>query len=358
MRDLGDIVEPLCDWYEQAHRALPWREEQTPYRVWISEIMLQQTRVEAVKGYFARFLQAFPTVEALAQAPEQQLLKLWEGLGYYNRARNLQKAAQLVVERYGGQLPDTYEGLLELPGIGSYTAGAVASIAYGRPVPAVDGNVLRVISRITASRGDIADPKTKMKIEQALGLVIPEDKPGIFNQALMELGATICGPNGPPDCAGCPLGKLCEGHALGVAMELPIKTPKKPRKIQHRTVLVLIGDGKVAISKRPDQGLLAGLWEFPNFEGQWDQSQAVTAARALGLEPLRIQPMLAAKHIFTHVEWRMSGWRMLVEETAPVPGIFWANRTQLQKEYPLPSAFAAYLKPLLEEDIQLTFDNF
>ena len=346
--ELAEIVSPLLEWYRQNARDLPWRRQPEPYRVWVSEIMLQQTRVEAVKGYFARFLAALPTPAALAAAPEGQLLKLWEGLGYYNRARNLQKAAKVVVERYGGQLPADYEALLSLPGVGRYTAGAVASIAFGLPEPAVDGNVLRVLSRLEADRSDIADPRTRAAAEQALRRVMPDGAPGAFNQALMELGALVCVPNGPPQCGRCPLAGLCQGRLQGVALDLPVKSSKKPRRIEQRTVLVVVRDNLTAIRRRPARGLLAGMWELPSLEGEADSRQAVEAVRRWGLEPLRVEPLGRAKHIFTHVEWHMSGLRVSVEEPREVPGLVWALPGQLREDYPLPSAFRAYLDPRRE----------
>ena len=232
MLNLSEIIAPLLDWYRKNARDLPWRRESTPYRVWVSEIMLQQTRVEAVKGYFTRFLAALPTPQALAAAPEEQLLKLWEGLGYYNRARNLRKAAKLL----------------------HYTAGAVASIAFGLPEPAVDGNVLRVLSRLTADPSDIADPRTKAAAEDALRQILPVEDPGTFNQALMELGALVCVPNGLPLCDRCPLADLCQGHIQGIALDLPVKSSKKPRRLEQRTILVLVRDRLTAIRKRPVGG--------------------------------------------------------------------------------------------------------
>ncbi|WP_101909506.1 A/G-specific adenine glycosylase [Marasmitruncus massiliensis] len=349
--NLSDIIEPLLNWYEAEKRDLPWRVSKDPYRIWISEIMLQQTRVEAVKGYFARFLTALPDVSALAGVPEQQLLKLWEGLGYYNRARNLQKAAQQVMERFQGVLPENYEDLLTLPGIGSYTAGAVASIAFGKPVPAVDGNVLRVLSRLTANYDDIADPKTKRAAEDTLRAVMPAGRCGEFNQSLMELGAVICVPNGPPDCGRCPLAGLCEAKKRGTALELPVKSAKKPRRIEQHTILLLVRDDLLAIRRRKGKGLLAGLWELPSAPGMLTREQAVSQARTFGLEPLRAEELCGAKHIFTHVEWQMTGWRVTVAESSPMQsGLIWAKPEQLREEYPLPAAFRAYLAPFLEEN--------
>ncbi|WP_418706515.1 A/G-specific adenine glycosylase, partial [Anaerotruncus massiliensis (ex Liu et al. 2021)] len=264
---MEEIVEPLLGWYAENARDLPWRREVTPYRVWISEIMLQQTRVEAVKGYFARFIGALPGPAELAAVDERELLKLWEGLGYYSRARNLQKAARVIMETYGGELPASHEELLTLPGVGPYTAGAVASIAFGLPEPAVDGNVLRVLSRLTADNSDIADPAVKRAAERTVRGIIPAGRAGAFNQALMELGATVCAPNGPPACGRCPLAGLCAAHAAGNETAYPVKAAKKARRVEERTVLLLVRDELLALRRRPAKGLLAGLWELPNLPG-------------------------------------------------------------------------------------------
>ena len=295
---IEEITEPLMEWYRENRRILPWREERNPYYIWISEIMLQQTRVEAVKPYFSRFIQALPTVEDLAVCPEEQLLKLWEGLGYYNRVRNIQKAAVIIAEEYGGKLPADYEALKSLPGIGSYTAGAVASIAYGIPVPAVDGNVLRVISRITENYEDILKQSVKTRVEKELLAMIPPDDPGTFNQALMELGAVICVPNGPARCQQCPVKKMCLARAHGTVQELPVKKKAKARRVEKRTVLVIRDGEKVALRKRPDRGLLAGMYELPSLSGHLEDGQVLLWLREYGLEPLRILPLGPARHIF------------------------------------------------------------
>lgn len=347
--NLSAIIRPLLTWYVQEKRDLPWRRSADPYHIWISEIMLQQTRVEAVKGYFTRFIAALPDVYALAQVEEQQLMKLWEGLGYYNRARNLQKAAVQITERFDGNLPADYDALLSLPGIGPYTAGAIASIAFDLPVPAVDGNVLRVLSRLTASYDDIASDKTKRAAQQLLLKKMPKLDCGAFNQSLMELGAVICVPNGSPACERCPLAHLCKAKKKGIAEELPIKTAKKPRKIEHRTILVMVRDNRLAIQRRKGRGLLAGLWELPSVEGTLEWEQAVAQARTFGLEPLRAKPLCKAKHIFSHIEWHMTGWSIDIAEDAPTKDhLIWATSEQLHSLYALPTAFRAYLKSFLD----------
>lgn len=334
----------LLEWYDQTRRILPWREDPQPYYVWLSEIMLQQTRVEAVKPYFARFLETLPTIQALAEASEETLLKLWEGLGYYSRVRNLQKAAKVVMEEYNGQLPSNPLLLEKLPGIGSYTAGAIASIAFGIPVPAVDGNVLRVISRVTASREDIATPKCKRNMEQEITKIIPENRAGDFNQALMELGAMVCLGNGEPKCLCCPLQRICEGYRQGVAGELPVKAPKKPRKIEERTVLLLHCGDTFALRQRPKKGLLAGMWELPTLDGKRSREEVEGWLQEQGAQVLSVRRAPAATHIFTHVEWHMTGF--LAELSEPLPEFFWADSNALEQQYALPSAFKAYFGQL------------
>lgn len=334
------LTAPLLVWYRENARDLPWRHTEDPYRIWVSEIMLQQTRVAAVLGYYARFLEVFPTVDALAAADEERLMKLWEGLGYYSRARNLQKAAQEIVKL--GSFPDTYEGLLALPGIGDYTASAIAAAAFGRSEPAVDGNVLRVVTRLTDCHDDILDAGTKRSIRAALSAVMPESGADvrIFNQAMMELGATLCGPNTAPQCGACPVRSLCLGLQRGTAAELPVKKPKKGRRMEEKTVFLLIRDGKIALRKRPKTGLLAGLWEFPNVEGALNESAAGEAVETMGLTPIDWRSRLTAKHIFTHVEWHMTGYALTVRGSGPAE-LEWVDQAGLA-ERSVPSAFARY----------------
>ena len=335
---LAQLPPPLLRWYRANARELPWRNTRDPYRIWVSEIMLQQTRVAAVLSYYARFLEAFPTVEALAAAPEEQLLKLWEGLGYYSRARNLQKAARLVAAQ--GGFPDDTDGLLSLPGVGDYTAAAIASAAFAKPRAAVDGNVLRVVTRLTDDASDAAAPQTKQNIRAQVQAIFPESEADIrvFNQALMELGATVCVPNGPPKCLLCPARDLCLGRARGTAESLPVKSPKKPRRVEEKTVFLLLRGGKIALRKRPASGLLAGLWEFPNAEGTLDEAAAGAALRSWGLEPKAWKNRLTAKHVFTHVEWRMTGYTLEVSGEGP-PDLVWVDTL---KQHAVPSAFARY----------------
>ncbi len=334
---LRPAVFPLISWFHDNARELPWRSDPTPYRVWVSEIMLQQTRVAAVLGYFARFMAALPTVEALADAEEDELLKLWQGLGYYNRARNLQKAARQIVYDRGGVFPDSYRELLTLAGVGEYTAGAIASIAFGEAVPAVDGNVLRVVTRLTGDTGDITRPETKARIRSALAAVMPQNLPGAFNQALMELGALVCLPNGAPECEHGPWQTLCAARREGTVDALPVKPPKKQRKVEGRTVYLIFRAGKVALRRRPDKGLLRGLWEFPNVTddredalAQWGMADAAT------LDGPR------ARHIFTHIEWHMQSVQVFPSGDALPEGWVWADQAALEERYPIPNAFDGF----------------
>ena len=344
---LDRIAEPLLAWYDRGRRILPWREEPTPYHVWLSEIMLQQTRVEAVKPYYERFLKELPDIESLAGVEEEKLLKLWEGLGYYNRARNLKKAAMQIVIDYDGVMPGTYEELVKLPGIGSYTAGAVSSIAFGNPVPAVDGNVLRILARLRMDDRDILDAKVKKAVEEELAVVMPTDRPGDFNQALMELGAMVCIPNGMAKCEECPWKELCQARKEDRVLEFPKKAPKKPRSIEEKTILVLQDAEKVALHKRPAKGLLAGMYEFPWLEGHRSEKQVLEYLEELGMKAIRIRKLEPAKHIFSHKEWHMTGYAVRVDELAGLgmdkkePFLF-IDPAETKDKYPIPSAFAAY----------------
>lgn len=343
--DLEIIVKPLLEWFKGNARELPWREQPTSYRVWVSEIMLQQTRVEAVKPYFQRFITALPNVEALAACEEERLLKLWEGLGYYNRVRNMQAAAQTVMEEHNGTLPADYQELLKLKGIGHYTAGAIASIAYHIPVPAVDGNVLRVISRVTADDSDIMKQSVRTAIEEALQKIIPKKEASAFNQALMELGATVCIPNGAPHCELCPWQKFCLAKNMELQDRLPVKSRAKPRKIEEKTVFVIRSQDKVVLNKRPARGLLAGLYEFPNAEGHLNEAEALEWVRKHNLLPIRIQKLEPSKHVFSHVEWHMTGYVIRIDELVEHQGqLLFAEVRDTENRYPIPAAFLAYTK--------------
>ncbi len=352
---MKEIITPastaaLLSWYRTNKRDLPWRKTSDPYRIWLSEIMLQQTRVEAVKPYYARFLETCPDVATLASLPEEKLMKLWEGLGYYSRARNLQKAAKDIMNRFDGKLPPSYADLRLLCGIGDYTAGAIASIAFGIPVPAVDGNVLRVLSRLQGSDADIMLPATKKEWTEKLAAVIPKQDAGDFTQAMIELGATLCGPNCEAHCGECPMKEVCKARKEGLAATLPVRSAKKPRKIQERTVFLIRDEKKTVLSRRPAKGLLAGLYELPGTDGHLDEKGAVDFVRALGLEPLRILRLEDSKHIFTHIEWHMIAYEVIV--TPDFDGfpegknLFLTDNKTLTESYAIPSAFGAYKKYL------------
>ncbi len=352
LSQLAGMPEPLLDWYDKNRRILPWREEPAPYRVWVSEIMLQQTRVEAVKPYFERFIQALPDIESLAAAKEEVLLKLWEGLGYYNRVRNLQAAAVQIVNEYQGRMPEEYEELLQLKGIGSYTAGAIASIAYGKAVPAVDGNVLRVVARLVKEEGDIAGADVKQRTWQQLIQVIPQNRPGDFNQAMMEIGATVCIPNGQPYCERCPLQFMCLAYQENCIADYPKKASKKGRKTEEKTVLVIQDENKVVLKKRPARGLLSGMYEFPALEGYRSGQQILAYLKEMGLKTVRIIELEDAKHIFSHIEWHMKGFLIKVDELEPKgeqlkkEDWLFVDTQKAKEEYPIPSALSAYAKYL------------
>lgn len=369
--DLTQITEPLQAWFDTHARVLPWRDQPSAYYVWISEIMLQQTRVEAVKPYFERFIKELPDVKALAECPEDRYLKLWEGLGYYNRVRNLNAAAQQIMDMYDGVIPDSYEELLNLKGIGAYTAGAIASIAYNKPVPAVDGNVLRVISRVCADDSDIMKQPVRNHMQDRLqqlmeskqGLLVPRK----FNQALMELGAMVCVPNGAPHCEECPWQDFCEARLQDRIEELPVRKKKAARRMEDKTVFVLRDGEKVALHKRPAKGLLAGLYELPNCEQKLNQEEALQYVESLGYRPIRIVPLAEAKHIFSHVEWHMKGYAVLIEEPGreliPDDGaksdterknkqkaneLLFVEAADARERYAVPSAFSAYWKAIID----------
>ncbi len=347
---LKDALAALGDWYPAHHRVLPWRQTADPYAIWVSEIMLQQTRVEAVKGYWTRFLSALPTVQALAETNEDALLKLWEGLGYYSRVRNMQKAARQIQEIYDGQLPCQAEALKKLPGIGPYTAGAVASIAFGQPVSAVDGNVLRILSRLLGDNRPIDDPKVKKEYEQALDKAIEAlaDRyhPGVLNQGMMELGATVCLPAGAPLCHNCPWADICFAKN-GAWQQLPQKLPKRPKKICPMTVMVVICNNHLLVRKRPGTGLLAGLWELPHLDGYCTDLEILQQLPPfLGdLCGQALTPLPPATHVFTHLTWQMQGRLIRLDaQNLPLPpnGWAWADAKALRTVYPLPSAFGVY----------------
>ena len=337
--DLTALPGLLLPWYEKHKRDLPWRKDQDPYHVWLSEIMLQQTRVEAVKGYYIRFLDALPTVDTLAVCDDDLLHKLWEGLGYYSRVRNLKKAAIVIMDQHEGVFPRTYADILALPGIGEYTAGAVCSIAFGLKTPAVDGNVLRVLSRLRNDPAPIDQPETKKDVRAALEAVYP-DEAGAFTQALMELGATLCGPNWKPRCEECPCKDICLGYREGTAESLPVKSPKKEKRLEKRTVFIVSCDGKYALEKRPNRGLLAGLWQFPNVEGHLNMTEALAAVKQMGLSVREVCREVGKKHIFTHIVWDMKG--IYLEAAEPAGDFQWFTEDEMEQQAALPTAFRQF----------------
>ncbi len=333
------ITEPIIKWYQENKRELPWRKGKNPYHIWISEIMLQQTRIEAVMGYYERFLKSLPTMQDLAKVDEEKLLKLWEGLGYYNRARNLKKAAQIVQEKYQGSMPKSYQELLELPGIGEYTAGAIASIAYDEKVPAVDGNVLRVISRVVASKKDVLEGKTKKKFTEKLQKIMPKQA-GDFNEGLMELGERICLPNGKPNCEECPLQEFCLAKKENLTDSIPVRKIKTKRRKEQKTVFLLEYKGKIAIRKRESKGLLANLYEFPNVDEKLTKKAISDVLKKWNLEASNIEEIGIHHHIFSHVEWEMIGYKIAVETMNEE--FIWVKKEELLEEYAIPGAFGKF----------------
>lgn len=343
---LQEIVQPLLNWYQSNKRKLPWRKDKNPYHVWISEIMLQQTRIEAAKKYYANFMKELPTVEELANVSEEKLLKLWEGLGYYSRARNLKKAAQKIMEEYNGKMPETYEQLIKLAGIGEYTAGAIASICFNEKVTAVDGNVLRVISRITGSKKDVLLPETKKEVEKKLRKVMP-DQSGDFNEALMELGEIICLPNGIPECEKCPLKQHCKAFEKNLTEEIPVRIKKIKRKIEEKTVfLIMTKDMKLAIEKRNDKGLLSGMYQLPNIEGHYSTEQIKRIIQSWNLKANSIQFIGEKKHVFSHIDWLMKGYLVMVESKNQK--FLWVSEQEMTTQYALPTAFQKFLKEIVK----------
>ncbi|MGN1205849.1 MAG: A/G-specific adenine glycosylase [Eubacterium sp.] len=341
----NQFVTPLLAWYDENKREMVWRDKENAYYTWISEIMLQQTRIEAAKEYFVRFTTELPDIQSLAMVPQERLLKLWEGLGYYNRAKNLQKTAQILVKEYEAKLPEDYEKLLKLPGIGPYTAGAIASIAYGIKVPAVDGNVLRVMMRYQASLEDITKMSVRRRVEKELTEVMPE-RPGDFNQAIMELGEVICIPNGTPLCEQCPLAQTCEAKKQGEPEKYPQKVEKKPRKIEKKTILIFEKEGKYGIARRDEKGLLAGLYEFPSFVGHFNRKKLEEKLEAMGLKFKDMESLGAAKHIFSHIEWHMKGYLIFLADTCEKNNLTFASLEEIEDKYSLPTAFRAYKEKL------------
>lgn len=339
--NLSQISKLIVEWYQNEEKNLPWKQDKEPYHIWISEIMLQQTRIEAVKKYYTRFMEALPTVKDLAEIEEVKLLKLWEGLGYYSRARNLKKSANIIVSEYNGKVPREYEKLIKLPGIGEYTAGAIASISNNEKVTAVDGNVLRVISRVIGNTENVLLPEIKKKITKIVQEILPEES-GDFNEGVMEIGEKICLPNGKPLCEKCPINQYCYARTNGLTEKIPVRIKDTKRKVENKIVFVIRTEiGKIAIRKREGKGLLAGLYELPNIEEQIEEMQIKKLIEGWNLEIVQIHPDKDEKHIFTHIEWKMKHYEVIVKEENTK--FIWVSQEQLNKEYPLPTAFAKFI---------------
>lgn len=340
-KSLSPIVEPLLNWFDQNKRELPWRRDKEPYHVWISEIMLQQTRIEAVMSYYARFLEVLPDVESLSKVDDDALMKLWEGLGYYSRARNLKKAAVVITEEYGGEFPQAFIELKKLPGIGEYTAGAIASICFDEKVPAVDGNVLRVIARVQGSRDNVLLPQTKKSVTEQLRKIMPQQA-GAFNEALMELGELVCLPNGATLCKDCPLQELCTAYKKGLTEQIPVRVKKMKRSRTEKSVFMITApDGRIAIEKRPDTGLLSGMYQLPNVEGFHTDDELQEILQQWKSKPIDIVFTKEAKHVFTHIDWYMRAYRISVNQAGG--DFLWVTPDELRDSYPLPTAFQKLL---------------
>lgn len=345
----NEFASLVVEWFRSEGRLLPWREGRNPYRIWISEVMLQQTRIEAVIPYYHRFLHQLPDVAALAACPEDKLLKLWEGLGYYSRARNLKKAAVKVMEDFGGEMPRKAKDLRRLSGIGEYTAGAIASIAFGEPAPAVDGNVLRVMTRVLGDESDIALPDTKKKISALLEKVYPTGSAaGDLTEGIMELGERVCIPAGVPLCSVCPIRDICASKD-GLWKSIPVKSPKKERKILEKTVFVLYCNGKIALRKRTEEGLLAGMWEFYSTDSALSSSDAERYLKSEGFSPEKLISLGKATHIFTHLEWHMTGYLAYCSKEAK--GFVWESFDRIENAYAIPTALQKIKKKAKEKAI-------
>lgn len=339
------FCENVVRWFRENGRTLPWRVGRDPYRIWISEIMLQQTRIEAVIPYYHRFLLALPDIAALASCPEDELLKLWEGLGYYSRARNLKKAAIAVMENFGGDLPSEASDLKKLPGIGDYTAGAISSIAFGKSEPAVDGNVLRVVTRYLGDFSDIMLPLVRKGLSEKLREVYPEGAAAAdLTEGIMELGERICIPNGAPQCCECPLREECVARKEGLWEKIPVKTPKAERKKIPMTVFVLCCGDRFALRKRGDKGLLSGMWEFYHTEGNLSEKDALAHLLEKGFSVEQMKKIGSAKHIFTHLEWEMRGFLVTLSEEEA--GFVWASAEEIASSFAIPTAFSHYRKQI------------
>jgi len=345
----ASLARELLDWYDSNRRILPWREDPTPYHVWVSEIMLQQTRVETVIPYYMRFTEELPDVSTLAAVPEERLLKLWEGLGYYSRVRNMQKAAIQIMTEYGGKLPSDPVLLSKLPGIGEYTAAAIASIAFRVKVPSVDGNLLRVYARLTAYRDDIRTSSAKKLAEKAFFEAMPEGRPGDMNQGLMDLGATVCLPNGAPVCEKCPFAGSCKAHSFGLENDIPKPGEKAVKPVDKKTVFLIRFGNDILLHRRNKKGLLAGMDEFPNTDGELSEEAASRFCSSLGFYCCSVKSLKTAKHVFSHRIWEMNGFEIRIADpsgNALPSGYRFVSLDTLHLDIAVPSAFSAFMKHL------------
>lgn len=341
------IVNSLLEWYYKNHRTLPWRIDKDPYHIWVSEIMLQQTRIEAVIDYYYRFIKELPTIEDLANCSQDRLLKLWEGLGYYNRARNLQRTARIIVEQYNNQFPNTYQQIIALPGIGEYTASAISSICFSLKEATVDGNVLRVYMRVNNCFDNIDDMKVRKRVRENLTKIMPKDS-GNFNEALMELGETICIPKGTPKCRKCPIRNYCKAYQEQTYLELPVRQEKKIKKLENYTVFLFISNDKVAIEKRKNTGLLHNMWQFPNTESLLDLSQTRSYLNKVNAPFFKIEKGISYTHIFTHKKWNIYSYVIWLKGENSFNDTIFASLNDLKRVYAIPTAFQP-LKKYLEE---------
>lgn len=343
-QNLNKMTEPLLKWFDNNKRNLPWRETNDPYKIWISEIMLQQTRVEAVKEYYLRFIKEIPTIQDLANIEEDKLLKLWEGLGYYSRARNLHKCAKQLIANHQYELPRDYVELKALPGIGPYAAASIGSIAYNLKTPAIDGNVLRVMTRILEDDRDILNQKVRKDYFEKLKQIMPNDTRN-FTEGLMELGALICLPNGEPKCDICPMNFLCQSYKNQTMMEYPKKKKEINRKMEEKTILILEYNNKIAIQKRPEKGLLASLYEFYSLNEPHSVESLKKELEKLEITYEKIIPLGKSKHIFSHIEWKMTGFYILCKKEIK-KNFIWVTKEELQNHYSVPKAYSYYAKQI------------
>lgn len=342
---MKEIINPLLYWYQKNKRELPWRRDKDPYHVWISEIMLQQTRIEAVISYYQRFMKEIPTISDLASIHEDRLLKLWEGLGYYTRAKNLKKTAMIIQEQYQGEFPNTFKEILSLPGIGEYTASAIGSISFSLKEATVDGNVLRVYMRIHNSYENVDDVKVRKRVRENLQTILPHNS-GDFNQAMMELGEVICLPNGMPKCEMCPLSKYCKSYHEKTYMKIPVKNKKKKKKLEHYTILLLTYQNQIAIEKRKNKSLLSGLYQFPNIEGHYNISHIKQYLEEHKIKYKNVQKKVKYTHIFTHKKWDMNSYQIEVISKYNLNHYKWVTLEELDRFYSLPTAFQPFRKVL------------